>query len=339
MEIPPGLHSDFVIGVKSLMEMAGDSEPNLMASSVLLALISSLTSLSATAAEPPQAPPVPPGMAAYADLVQGNTRFSEGQAKRPNQDPETRLRLSQGQSPHAIVLSCSDSRVPPELVFDQGLGDLISIRVAGNVPSNDAIASIEYAIEHMGSKLVVILGHDSCGTIKAALLVPEGKSAGTPEIDHLLAKIRPHIHPAGSTDPTLAVPAHDNVHATAEALIRRSSLIRTKVRSREIVLAQGVYRLGTGKVEFWDVGATFEGLKVESPAKPLAPPELKARKPASIVEKPVPTEVPVAKPKTTASKPSASKPSASKPTVPEVKPASPGNAWGEATQETWGSTQ
>ncbi len=328
MELPPRFHSDFVIVVKSLMENACDSEMKRMVSSVLLALISSLSSFSATAAEPTPARPAPPGMAAYASLVEGNTRFSEGQSKRPNQDTETRQRLSQGQSPHAIVLSCSDSRVPPELVFDQGLGDLISIRVAGNVPSSDAIASIEYAIEHMGSKLVVILGHDSCGTIKAALLVPEGKSAGTPDVDQLLAKIRPHIHPAGTTDPTLAVAAHDNVHATAEALIRRSSLIRTKVRSHEIVLAQGVYRLGTSKVEFWDVGNTFDDPIVDSPAKALAPPELKVRKPASIIKKPAPTAPPLVKPQKSSPPPSA----------PEVKPASPGSAWSEATKETWGST-
>jgi carbonic anhydrase len=100
---------------------------------------------------------------ALARLVEGNKRFVEMKLTHPEQDIACRTTLAKGQQPFAVILGCSDSRVPPEVIFDQGLGDLFVVRVAGNVADDIGIASIEYAVEHLGSRLIVVLGHERCG--------------------------------------------------------------------------------------------------------------------------------------------------------------------------------
>src|SRR5215218_7417660 len=102
-------------------------------------------------------------------IMEGNARFVAAKAAYPHQTVEQRTSVAGGQHPIAVVLSCSDSRVPPELVFDQGLGDLFVVRVAGNVADDAVIASIEYAVEHLGPTLVVVLGHEKCGAVAATL--------------------------------------------------------------------------------------------------------------------------------------------------------------------------
>ncbi len=128
---------------------------------------------------------------AYANLIRGNERFITGNAKGEHRDAERRRELASVQKPFAIVLSCSDSRVPPELIFDQGLGDLFTIRVAGNVLGSAQVASIEYAVEHLGAKLILVMGHESCGAIKAALEPVSKKGSGSTDLDWLVGSIRP----------------------------------------------------------------------------------------------------------------------------------------------------
>jgi carbonic anhydrase len=102
-------------------------------------------------------------------LMEGNKRYAEGHAKGPNRAAARRSELAGGQNPIAVVVSCSDSRVPPELLFDQGFGDIFAIRVAGNIVDANALGSIEYAVDHLGTKLIVVLGHERCGAVTAAL--------------------------------------------------------------------------------------------------------------------------------------------------------------------------
>ncbi len=109
------------------------------------------------------------GDEALAKLLEGNARYVEQARLNPNQSDERRDSLIGGQSPYAIILGCSDSRVPPEIIFDQGLGDLFVIRVAGNVVDDIVLASIEYAAEHLHSPLLMVLGHTNCGAVGAAL--------------------------------------------------------------------------------------------------------------------------------------------------------------------------
>lgn len=106
---------------------------------------------------------------ALAALKDGNARFVAGKPTRPNQDAARRTDVAKGQNPFAALISCADSRVAPELVFDQGLGDLFIVRVAGNVANTDEIGSSEYGVEHLGAPLLVVLGHTKCGAVAAVM--------------------------------------------------------------------------------------------------------------------------------------------------------------------------
>lgn len=187
-------------------------------------------------------------------LQEGNRRFSSGKNLTHRSKVHNRAELAHEQLPRAVVLSCSDSRVPPELVFDQGLGELFSIRTAGHVIGSASVASAEYAITHLGTKLIIVMGHESCGAVKAALSLPES-SAGSPDLDRLLAKIRPNIKSfiGKKVDPTLRGPVQANVEATVAQLLDRSTLIRNAVNKRQVMIVQAVYHLSGGQVEFWEV--------------------------------------------------------------------------------------
>lgn len=169
--------------------------------------------------------------------------------------------LAAGQKPQVVVLSCADSRVPPEIVFDQGLGDLFVVRVAGNTLDAATVASIEYAVEHLGALLVVVLGHQSCGAVQAALETPP-KAAASPDLERLLAAIRPGIQQflKGPGDPLLDGAVRANVDASAAGLLRRSAIIRERAGSGLLTLVPAVYLIDSGRVEFWDAAATQAGL-------------------------------------------------------------------------------
>lgn len=124
-------------------------------------------------------------------LITGNRRFVEGELQHPHLSKDWRKRLVVGQRPFATIVGCSDSRVPPELLFDQGFGDLFVIRVAGNVVNTDVAASVEYAVDHLKTSLVVVMGHDGCGAVTAALATTEDVSREPTEIQTLVSKIVP----------------------------------------------------------------------------------------------------------------------------------------------------
>src|SRR5206468_8535851 len=105
---------------------------------------------------------------AISKLKEGNGRYTSGNLQHPGQTTERRNELAKTQHPFAAIVSCSDSRVPPEIVFDQGLGDLFIVRVAGNVINDEGLGSVEYTVDHLGTRLILVLGHQSCGAVKAA---------------------------------------------------------------------------------------------------------------------------------------------------------------------------
>jgi carbonic anhydrase len=220
----------------------------------LLALVTLLVLV----ATPLRADAPPAGVApaaAYHRLLDGNDRFAHGALAPARDVAHERTALAGSQQPFAIVLSCSDSRVPPELVFDQGLGDLFVVRVAGNVASPEAQASIEYAIAQLGAQLIVVLGHDSCGAVKAAVTTPPATSAGSPALDGLLATIRANVGPMpeGTTDPLFHAAAVRNVDAVAATLEQHSTIVHDAVASGRLRIVHAIYALGTGRVAFWNV--------------------------------------------------------------------------------------
>lgn len=176
-------------------------------------------------------------------LAAGNERFIADKLDGLLQNTERRDGLTGGQSPWAIILSCADSRVVPELAFDTGLGELFVIRVAGNVANTSTIASIEYAVAHLGVKLIVVLGHQSCGAVTAAIA---GGDNGY-NLNHLLSHIQPAISSCEESDVDAVV--RENAAKTCEELQARSSIIRNAAQG-DLRIAPAWYVLETGKVEF-----------------------------------------------------------------------------------------
>lgn len=199
----------------------------------------------------PEAPPV-----TFHRLEQGNLRFMKGVARHPAQTVAVRSALANEQHPHAIIVSCSDSRVPPELVFDQGLGELFVVREAGNELEPLAVASIEYGVANLGVRLIVIMGHESCGAVKAGLSIPDGQSTGFPNLDALVSSVKSnlsdaHLTDADRHDPKVVKAAHANVDAVTRQLTERSALLKAKVEAGELAVVSAIYSLDTGHVEFW----------------------------------------------------------------------------------------
>lgn len=178
-------------------------------------------------------------------LKEGNSRFAEDKLDGRLQDSKRRDELTSGQQPFAIVLSCADSRVVPELAFDTGMGELFVVRVAGNVANNSSIASMEYAVAHCGSQVIVVMGHQSCGAVTAAM---SGGDNGH-NLNHLLSHITPALAASnGSTDVTEVVKI--NAKMTADELLTRSSIIRDAVNAGKVKIVPAYYNLDSGKVDF-----------------------------------------------------------------------------------------
>lgn len=224
----------------------------------MLIIYSLLLSVFSSASDHGAAPTGPGGWEALSSLQTGNMRFYEGHAQHPNLDVTRRELVAGGQHPHTIIVSCSDSRVPPEEVFDQGLGDIFTVRNAGNVMTVEAIASIEYAIEHLGARFLVVMGHESCGAVGAAVASVPGKTNGSPSLDVLVRKIRGGLSNESvadaAGDKTFRKGVKENVAASLADLVRKSAIVRNAVASKGLVLGQAIYSLKSGRVEFWDVG-------------------------------------------------------------------------------------
>jgi carbonic anhydrase len=212
---------------------------------------------------------------AISKLKEGNGRFTAGNMQHPHesgdersymatnsyenagmtflgmsaeQAAKRRTELAKSQHPFAIIVSCSDSRVPPELVFDQGIGDLFVLRVAGNVINDESLGSIEYAVDHLAVRLILVLGHQRCGAVKAAreTIAAKGKAPG--HIESLVTAIKPAVESTVNDDLDATIKA--NVKHVVDALRSSKPILKAKVDSGDVKVMGGYYSLDTGTVTF-----------------------------------------------------------------------------------------
>ncbi|HEY4270985.1 MAG TPA: carbonic anhydrase [Candidatus Udaeobacter sp.] len=187
---------------------------------------------------------------AISKLKEGNGRYTSGNLQHPGQTTERRTELAKTQHPFAAIVSCSDSRVPPEIVFDQGLGDLFVVRVAGNVMNDEGLGSIEYTVDHLGTRLILVLGHQSCGAVKAAkeTIAAKGKAPG--HIESLVTAIKPAVEATAKDDLETTIKA--NVKHVVDGLRSSTPILKAEVDSGKIQVIGGYYSLDTGVVTFLD---------------------------------------------------------------------------------------
>jgi carbonic anhydrase len=197
-------------------------------------------------------PPAITADEALARLKAGNERFIRGEARFPTVQKEILAGLAKGQQPYATILGCSDSRVPPELVFDAGFGELFIVRVAGNVISAEIMGTLQYAGVHLHTPLFVVLGHEGCGAVAAALATERDGAAHPERIELLLQNIHPALADVDATRPpheTLAAAVEANVRWSMRQL-RETPEGRTRIDEGVMKLVGAVYELETGRVRF-----------------------------------------------------------------------------------------
>jgi carbonic anhydrase len=181
-------------------------------------------------------------------LIEGNARFAEGRTQHPRQNPERRAELSGSQHPIAVIVGCADSRTGPEILFDQGLGDLFVVRQAGNVVDDHALGSIEYAVEHLHTPLVVVLGHERCGAVSAARDTVAANAHADGHIESLVASIRPAVEATVGQDAEATCRA--NVRNVVKALRSSQPILRHMAEEGTIEIVGAYYDLDTGTVTF-----------------------------------------------------------------------------------------
>jgi carbonic anhydrase len=190
------------------------------------------------------APNVAPAMA-YKTLIEGNQRFVQGRLTGPHRSADRRTELAQGQRPIATILSCADSRVPAELLFDQGLGDLFNVRVAGNIVTPEVLGSLEYAVELLETPLLMVLGHERCGAVTAAVNAQPVPGHIGDFLDELQAAVRQTQNRPG--DPIdNAVTA--NIQIQIQQILKQSTLISQRQINGQVTVIGGRYDLDTGLV-------------------------------------------------------------------------------------------
>lgn len=177
-------------------------------------------------------------------LMEGNERFREDRSLHPDRTSERRLETVSKQTPFAVVLGCSDSRSPTEIIFDQGIGDLFIVRVAGNIMSPVVLDSIEYSVIYLGSKLILVMGHENCGAVSAVL------NGTTKDIESVAEKITPAVERAKKIKKgnPLENAIKENVRLVTEELLK-SRVLGDLVKKKEILIAGCYYNFHTGKVE------------------------------------------------------------------------------------------
>jgi len=185
--------------------------------------------------------------AALARLTAGNARFVAGATTHPDQTAERRVEVAKGQHPYAIILTCADSRLSPEILFDEGIGDLFVIRNAGNLLDDHVLGSIEYAIEHLHATLVVVLGHTKCGAVSAA--VAGGEAPG--HIKSIIESLEPAVamakkKPGDPVDNTVRIAAK----LSAAALAQAEPIVGEAVKTGQVQVVAARYDIATGQVEF-----------------------------------------------------------------------------------------
>ncbi len=195
---------------------------------------------------------------ALAALLEGNQRFVNGKSLHPHESADYRASLANEQHPFATVLTCSDSRVTPVLIFDQGIGDLFVIRVAGNIIDEDVAGSIEYAVDHLDAKLLVILGHENCGAVTAAyhaFIAHDLEEREPHEIESLLLHIEPALRKIDKTKPMdaqIADGVEENVRESIQALLRLPD-VQAAQQKGLVKIVGAVYSVSNGTVRLLDM--------------------------------------------------------------------------------------
>jgi carbonic anhydrase len=194
--------------------------------------------------------------AVLAQLMDGNKRFTSGTLEHPGRQPKDFAPLAEGQSPHAVIVGCADSRVAPELIFDQGVGDLFVVRVAGNVVSNAGSlvkGSIEFAVAELGARLIIVLGHEACGAVKAAIAHIDANDTLPGAIRGLVDLIRPAAASVrGKPGDKLDNAIRANVAMGVERIKTLDPILSEFVKKGELKVVGAVYELATGAVKLID---------------------------------------------------------------------------------------
>jgi carbonic anhydrase len=196
------------------------------------------------AAAPEEKTPTPDQ--AWQRLKAGNNRFSDDKMEQPDLSTKRRQELAKGQKPFAVVLTCADSRLTPEFIFNQGLGDIFVLRVAGNIVDQYELGSIEYAVEHLHVPLVVLLGHEKCGAVEAAF----GGEKPPGNLGKLLGEIDVGKDLPAGKEAALAAAVKNNARHQTRSLTERSAVIKEHVEKKQVRIVYGVYQLATGKVDW-----------------------------------------------------------------------------------------
>lgn len=208
-----------------------------------------------------------PAEALYA-LKAGNARFYGGMARRPEVSANERRAQILSQTPFAVVLGCADSRVPTEIVYDQGLGSIFSIRVAGNIVEPGTLGSVEYAVNHLKSHIVVIMGHEGCGAVKAAMLPAAQRNAESDHVRFLLNSIEPSLRDLPKIRDEKARMREaviSNVRLQVY-LLKQNPVVEKAIKSGKIIVVGAFYEIGSGAVDFLETAGELR----------LSPVELKA---------------------------------------------------------------
>ncbi|NSC19893.1 carbonic anhydrase [Streptomyces albus subsp. chlorinus] len=200
-------------------------------------------------------------------LLAGNQRFVAGSPEHPNQDATRRAEIAPGQQPFAVLFGCSDSRLAAEIIFDRGLGDLFVVRTAGHVVGAEVLGSIEYGVEVLGSPLVVVLGHDSCGAVGAACAALEDGKAPAGYVRDVVERVTPSVlaaRAAGRVAPDEILAEH--VRHTVDLLLDRSRALAEKVAAGQTAVVGLCYRLADGTAQL----VAARGLDAAVPTVPAS---------------------------------------------------------------------
>jgi carbonic anhydrase len=183
-------------------------------------------------------------------LLAGNQRFAGSVLKNPHHSTQWRTRVAEEQHPFAIILTCSDSRVPPEIIFDEGLGDLFVIRNAGHIPDDAVLGSIEYAVGHLGVGLIVVMGHENCGAVKASVDVVMGEMLPGGHLNRMVNTIRPAVESVkDQAGDLIDLAVRSNVQQTVRKISKAPPLLDKKIAADEIRVVGARYDLHSGQVE------------------------------------------------------------------------------------------
>lgn len=186
-------------------------------------------------------------------LIEGNKRFAKGDSIHPNLGTELRSSLINKQKPFAAIVACSDSRVPVEIIFDAGIGDLFVIRSAGHVISKETLGSLEYAIDSLGIKFIMILGHDNCGAVKSALETYKEKEKLSDNLNTLLGHIYPVFDKLDiQSECILDNAVKSNIKYQVEDLLKRDNYLADKVKHDELLIVGAKYSFETGLIDIFE---------------------------------------------------------------------------------------